>query len=179
MKSLTISLLVFSNLAFAKAGGISGGGGNVINPTAPKYSQDPREVRAIIRGSTQLLLKFLYAKYALFKAGSMDYENIKLYSEFFEEDDEICEITKEIKIDIPLDKGCFDSQGNEFDGSSFNPKERTICISAYRIAKSTDKYEIPVQSAALIMHEYSEALGLSDEDATIIQKQVLNELKSW
>jgi hypothetical protein len=31
----------------------------------------------------------------------------------------------------------------------------------------------------LILHEFSEVVGISDEDAIVLQKQVISELKKW
>lgn len=183
MKKLSLLFLVVSTFAFAKFdGGISGGGGNVINPTPPNGPQDPKEVRHVIKESRRLLLGFLYKKQLEYKAGKMSSEDAALYVRFFEienDEEDLCEITKDIKIEIPTDKACFDMHGNEYDGSAFNPKEKSICISAFRIAQKTSMKEVPVQSAALMLHEFGEALGLSDEDAVRIQAQAIKELKIW
>ncbi len=184
MKATLISLSILCNLAYAHGGklegGISGGGGNVINPTPPKTYQDPREVKAIIKGSRFLLYNFINAKYALYLKGSMDYESLKLYSVLFaDNEDNLHEVMEDIKMNIKTDDSCYDQAGTAYDGSTYDRKEHSICISAYRIAKNTDKYEVPVQAAALILHEYSEVVGLSDDDAIILQKQVIEELKNW
>lgn len=179
--ALVLSSLVCSLAsAPASAGGVSGGGGNLISPTAPTEKQDPREIRNIILGSQHLLKKFINAKYALYSAGSMDYDSLRLYSVLFaDNDDNLHETMEEIKLDIKLDKPCYDSTGKMFDGSTFNEKRHTVCISAFTIAEKSSKYEVPKQATALIFHEYSELVGLSDEDAITLQKQVLEELKYW
>ncbi|MGZ3789660.1 MAG: hypothetical protein ACXVLQ_14115 [Bacteriovorax sp.] len=178
MKFLSVLTIVLS--LNAHAGGVSGGGGNLISPIAPSEKQDPREIRNIIRGSKSLLKKFVSAKYALYTNGSMDYESLRLYSTLFaDNDNNLHEVMEEIALDIPLDKPCYDSLGNIFDGSTYNQKRHSICISAYTIAEKCDKNEVPLQARALVFHEFSELTGLSDEDAITLQKQVLNELKTW
>ena len=183
MKFLPVLTFVFSLSAYAAgsvSGGVSGGGGNLISPIAPYEKQDPREIRNIIKGSKGLLQKFVNAKYVLYTSGSMDYESLRLYSILFaDNDNNLHEIMEEINLDIPLDKPCFDSLGNMFDGSSYNQKTHSVCISAATIAKKCDKSEVPLQATALVFHEFSEVAGLSDEDAITLQKQVLAELKSW
>jgi hypothetical protein len=179
MKMFVVILASMMSIAHA-AGGISGGGGNVINPTAPKTIQDPREIRAIILGTKNLLCKYLSAKYSLYINGSLDDESLKLYSVLFSENGmNLHEIMEEIKIDVPLTDGCYDQLGNSFDGSTFAQRHHSVCISAYRIAKSTDKLEVPIQATALILHEFSEVAGLSDDDAIYLQTKAIEELKAW
>ncbi len=179
MPSLLISTLLFSSLSFAK-GGISGGGGNVINPTAPSEFQDPRDIRAVIKDSKYLLYRFIKAKYALYRRGSMSNEDMRMYGILFADSEtNLHEVMEDIKIDIPVDQGCFDQLGNEFDGSSYNPNNHKICISAFRISKNTIMDEVPIQSAALILHEYAEVVGLTDDEAIDLQIQMIAELKDW
>ncbi len=179
MKFLAVMSLGFSLTALA-AGGVSGGGGNLISPLAPQVHQDPREIRHIIKGSRYLLIKFIDAKYALYNSGSMDNESQRLYSTIFTNDEnDLHEIVEDIHMDIPLDKPCYDEQGNTFDGSTFGQRAHAICISAFNIAQKCDKGEVPQQATALVFHEFSEKAGLSDDDAIVLQKQVLDELKTW
>ncbi len=177
---LIIVLASMINIAYAASGGISGGGGNVVSPTAPTALQDPREIRSIIKGSKELLYKFISAKYALFKTGSMDADDLRMYSVLFADNEmNLHEVMEEIKLDIPIDQACFDQKGREYDGSTFNTKTNTVCISAFTIAKKVDMFEVPVQATALVLHEFSEVAGLSDEDAISLQLEVIDELKNW
>lgn len=178
MKFLTLLAVTFSLQALA--GGVSGGGGNLISPTAPSEKQDSREIRNVIKGSKSLLKHFIKAKYALYKTGSMNYEDLRLYSVLFaDNENNLHEVMEEISLDIRLDEPCYDSFGTIFDGSIFNQKSHSICISAYTIAQKCELNEVPAQATALIFHEYSEFVGLSDNDAITLQKQVLEELKVW
>lgn len=179
--TLIISSLVYCLMSTSLyAGGVSGGGGNLISPTAPTEKQDPREIRNIILGSQHLLNKFINAKFALYSAGSMDYESLRLYSVLFaDNDDNLHEVMEEITLDIKMDRPCYDRNGKVFDGSTFNERKHSICISAFTIAQKCSKYEVPKQATALVFHEFSEVVGLSDEDAIMLQRQVLEELKLW
>jgi hypothetical protein len=178
MKYAVLFCSLLSVSAFA--GGISGGGGNLISATKPLEMQDPREIRNIINGSQQLLKKFINAKFVLYNANSMDYDSLRLYSVLFaDNENNLHEVMEEITLDIQLNKPCYDSNGTAFDGSTFNQKKHSICISAYTIAQKCTKNEVPTQATALILHEFSEVVGISDEDAIVLQKQVISELKKW
>ncbi len=176
MKFAIILCSLMSVSAFA--GGVSGGGGNLISPTRPIEKQDPREIRNIILGSKNLLKKFINAKYALYKTGSMDSESLPLYSILFaDNENNLHEVMEEISLDIQLTGPCFDSNGTAFDGSTYNQKKHSICISAFTIAEKCNKDEVPSQASALVLHEFSEVVGLSDDEAITVQKQVIAELK--
>jgi|GEM_PF-2207866 len=179
IQSLVISSILYSQLSLAK-GGISGGGGNVINSTPPTEYQDPHDIRAVIKDSKYILYRFIKAKYSLFRRGSMSNEDMRLYGVLFADSEtNLHEVMEDIKIDIPVDQGCFDKLGNEYDGSSYNPTNHKICISAFRISKNTIMDEVPIQSAALILHEYAEVVGLTDDEAIDLQIQMITELKDW
>lgn len=170
-------ILYFFMFSVAYAGGVSGGGGNLISASAPTEKQDPREIRNIILSSQKLLNKFINTKFSLYNSGSMDYDNLKMYSVLFaDNENNLHEVMEEIKLDIQLNQPCFDSLGNVFDGSTFNQKKHSICISAFTIAQKCIKNEIPTQASALVMHEFSEVVGLTDEEAITLQKQVISEL---
>ncbi|MBC7538663.1 MAG: hypothetical protein H7281_07570 [Bacteriovorax sp.] len=179
MKFLAALTYILSLSAHA-AGGVSGGGGNLISPIVPLEKQDPREIRHIIRGSKDLLKNFVDAKYALYLSGSMDFQSLRLYSALFADSKHnLHEVMEKITIDIPLDKPCYDNQGQSFDGSTVDQTSYSICISAFNIAQKCDENQVPLQATALIFHEFSEVAGLSDEDAITLQTEVLNELKVW
>lgn len=184
MKTL-LALVFFVSLsqsAFAIIidGGISGGGGNVINPKAPIAIQDVRAIRNIIVNSKELLKSFIEAKWVLYNSGSMDFDNHRMYSVlFFNDDLNLHKIMNLIKIHSPIDLPCTDSYGNTYDGSTFDAEDDSVCISAFNFAQKVDMTEVPIQAAALVMHEFSEVAGLSDEDAITIQKDVLEELRKW
>jgi hypothetical protein len=182
MKFPVIPVILLSSLLSLPclAGGISGGGGNLITPTRPLEIQDPREIRNIIIGSQNLLKKFINAKFALYNAGSMEYDGLRLYSVLFaDNENNLHEVMEEITLDIQLTRPCYDSNGNIFDGSTYNQKKHSICISAFTIAQKCSKFEVPAQATALVFHEFSEVVGLSDDDAITLQRQVLNELRKW
>ena len=179
MKFLSILVVLFSMQTHA-AGGVSGGGGNLISPVAPTEKQDPKEIKNIINGSDCLLKRFLKAQHSLYTNGKLDVESQRLYTGLFsDKENNIDELLESISLDIPIDKPCFDNVGNAFDGSTFSPKNHSICISAYSIAIKSGKNDVLHQAPALILHELSELTGLSDDDAILLQKQALDEMKTW
>lgn len=180
MKFPLILLIILCSLISSpsNAGGVSGGGGNLISPTAPSERQDPRDIKNIILDSHHLLHNFIDSKYSQYTKGSMDDDSHRLYSFLFaDQEDNLNDALEEIRVDIKLDKPCFDKNGKVFDGSIFNDTKHSICISAFTIAQKCHKNEVPKQATALVFHEYTEAMGLSDEDAITLQKQFLDELK--
>jgi len=171
------TLIILISIQAQGAGGVSGGGGNLISPVGPFIKQDPKEIKSIIDGSSSLLKKFVRAQYATYSTGGMDSESHGLYSHLFaSKENNIHELIENVAIEVPLDKPCYDNSGNIFDGS-FNSKNNSICISAYSIAKKCGKNEATYQAPALIFHELSELSGLSDDDATYLQKQALGTMK--
>jgi hypothetical protein len=176
---MNIALIVTTLLsASAFAGGVSGGGGNLISPTAPLQMQDPRDIKDIILSSKNLLKKYIDVKHSQYTAGTMDNESLKKYSVLFaNNENNLHEVMEEIALDVQLEQPCFDINGNVFDGSTFNQQKHSICISAATIAQKCNRPEVPLQATALVIHEYSEVVGLSDDDAISLQKQVIAELK--
>ena len=102
---------------------------------------------------------------------------MSLYSVLFaDNENNLHEAMEDITIDIQLDRPCYDQNGNVYDGSTYHQIKNSICISAYTIATKCIKEEISIQATALVLHEYSEVVGLSDEDAITLQKEVLSDL---
>jgi hypothetical protein len=160
------------------AGGVSGGGGNLINPTAPMQIQSPQEIKKVILSSKKLLKHFINTKFTQYKIGQMDQDSLRLYSVLFaDNENNLHEVMEDISLDIQLNSPCYDSHGTAFDGSTYNQKLHSICISSYTIASKCTRSEIPAQATALILHEFSEVVGLSDEDAISLQASVLAEIK--
>ena len=174
-----LSLLLFVSFEVCAAGGVSGGGGNLISPISPTQNQDPLEIKNIIIKSTYTLESFLERQYLMYSNEGMNPENRCLYGYLFtNKESSIHELIQTVTINVPLDKPCYDDLGNAFDGS-FNPNNNSICISAYSMAKKSTKTDALSQAPALIFHELSELSGLSDESAIALQKQALDSISEW
>jgi hypothetical protein len=161
-----------------KDGGISGGGGNVISPTAPHHFQDPYDVQEEVISSKALLKRFIQAKHDLFLVNNMGQEDKRIYSVLFEDNSHgILESMIYVPLHIPVYEPCYDLEGKSYDGASVNAETHSVCVSAFNLALKVDKSEIAIQAAALILHELSEVAGLSDDDAIYLQNQLIKEYK--
>jgi len=171
-----LSLLLFVSFEVCAAGGVSGGGGNLISPIKPTQYQYPAEIKNIIINSTHTLELFLEEQYLIYSTVGMNPKYQYLYGHLFtNKESSIHELIQSVTINVPLDKPCYDNLGNVFDGS-FNPKNNSICISAYSIAIKSTKTDALTQAPALIFHELSELSGLSDENAVVLQMQALSRI---
>ena len=183
MKTIIVLFVTFIfNLAQAhillKDGGISGGGGNVISPTAPQKLQDPYSVRVDVMASRKILKKFIQAKHDLYIFNNMNAEDKRIYSILFEDNSHgILEAMNDVPLFIPVYEPCYDLTGNPYDGAAVNAESHAVCISAFNLALKVDKSDIGIQAAALILHELSEVAGLKDEDAIYLQNQLIKEYK--
>ena len=178
MKKITILFLIFMTFNSYSAGGISGGGGNLISPLMPEREQTPEEIINIIKKSNFLLKTFIAKKYELYAKNKMSKDEKRLFDNLFaDKEKNIYELMEITSLDFLLDGPCRDNKGNIFDGSTYVLNPHSVCISAFTIAMKCDKSEVPKQGQALILHELSEVAGLSDNDAILLQKQFLNETK--
>lgn len=184
MKMIFALILSFMfNIAQAhillKDGGISGGGGNVISPTAPDHLQDPYDIKIDIMASRSILQEFLIAKLDLFRVDNMSSQDKYIYSILFQDTEHgIIKAMKEVPIFIPVYEPCYDLAGRQYDGVAVNSDTHAVCISAFNLALKVDKSDIPVQAAGLLLHELSEVAGLSDEVAIYLQNQLLKEYRN-
>jgi hypothetical protein len=169
VKTIIVLFVTFIlNLAQAhillKDGGISGGGGNVISPTAPQRLQDPYSIRVDV-------LAYIF--------NNMNAEDKRIYSILFEDNSHgILESMNDVPLFIPVYEPCYDLSGNPFDGAAVNAESHAVCISAFNLALKVDRSNVTIQAAALILHELAHVAGLNDEeDAIYLQNQLIKEYK--
>lgn len=157
-------------------GGISGGGGNLLSPTAPDHPGDPRAVRAQVYDADTFLRTYLEDKQTKFAAGTMTAEESVLFAPVFNTHFNITHALRDTRVHIDRSGPCYVGR-TPVDGSAKLHDEREICISAYNIAVKVRADEIPAQSAGLLLHEYSEVTGTTDEQAVALQTYLLKDLK--
>lgn len=169
----TSAMLMFSSSSYAllSLGGISGGGGNVIYATAPSQSLDVSFVKTRIQSSRSAVLKYLSQKEQQYRRGDMDSTQAAVFAPLFEKNRKVSEKAADIELKVTTTESCYDQDGHEFDGSILATDVDDVCMSAKRIAEKVELTELDAQSAALMIHEFIEFFGLSDEEA--IQIQVL------
>lgn len=144
------------------AGGISGGGGNVLPGKAPETLQDPEQVEDEVRESHAIAIDYLSRKIS----GQTDVQSIA-----------ILELARRVPPHITDDRPCFDSAGNVVDGSNATGRHRgRICISALNLARKVHPTELRAQAAALMIHEYAELAGSDEDQAVQLQTGAFKEL---
>ncbi|MBK7891092.1 MAG: hypothetical protein IPJ84_09685 [Bdellovibrionales bacterium] len=177
---VTGALLLTASNAFAlNRGGMSGGGGNVMNPTPPDRLVNRHEVRALANRLPTLLPKVAHylaqkqsslAQIPVGQAGAD--ENLR---PLFQTRYSILRLLKTVPLDVEHHKSCFDGSGNPVDGSVAEDDDE-VCLSALNIALKVHPTEIDAQSQALIVHEYGEKAGLDEAAAISVQAQVLEDV---
>lgn len=179
--SLLISLMVTLSLSTqAKFGldeGMSGGGGYVIAPQAPDHQMSPDYVEHIIeRGGQESLKSYLILKKEKLQAGKLPGAEISTIEKLFSSP--IFEAVDRARIIINENDSCYGANGEPTDGSFYIKKKHAICISAKNISQKVHRSEIKPQTYALMVHEYSESMGFTEQEAKEIQKIVLDDLKN-
>ena len=177
--NLTSFLIATVSSVCVFAGGMSGGGGNVINPTPPKHVSSPDRVDNMIEKAFHQLPGFLKLQEQRMKNGEMDPSAASIYASIFEGAPNIFQAMKNRKLHIEEDKNCYNSFGVPYDASIIAPEPNSVCISAFSISKKVAIDEISAQVSALLVHEYSEVKGLNDEQAITIQELVLSDIKNF
>lgn len=176
---LSVFLILILNSVVHAAGGMSGGGGKLIDPTPPDKIVSVRKVKEIIKESAEdCLKKYLVEKRNSLKQGQLNGYEAATMEKLFSHPQNIFKVVDKTHVIIQEDTSCFDHQDEPTDGSFFNQDKKAICISALNISKKVHQKEIKPQSLALMMHEYSEVMGFSDDEAVHLQTTVLQDLKS-
>lgn len=182
IKSLTLVVLLFTislnlpSMAANREGGVSGGGGNVIRPTPPNYPQNTEHVEHTVKASLQYTQIFLENKAISFQHNQIPSDAYEIYAKIFQNEKNIFSILQTVRPRVEEHQPCFDFNSKPVDASIAAAKPNSFCVSAYSLAKKVIHTEIPIQSAALMAHEYSEILGLSESEAVRIQSDAIDEL---
>lgn len=172
-----ISIVFFANIA--KAGGVSGGGGFVINPLRPISPQSAHEIEHLIEGSKSVLIKYIQHKKNQLNSNSIHGHQKQLYHQLLNSKNgfNFENTVSTYNIHIEDEEPCYTTDHIAVDGSIFAEESNSICISSSTIAEKVRQTEVSKQTAALMLHEMIEVVGLSDEDAITLQKIALAEIK--
>lgn len=179
MAAVTFS---FSNLSFAKNitayGGVSGGGGNVIDPTPPDILPETDTVEYMIKSSLKQVHTYLYQKSQQFESGQLSQYEQELFAKVFRRENSILKALYKVEPEVDERQPCFDFDRQPVDASIATNKQNHFCVSAFTLRQKVIHSEIPAQSAALMIHEYSEIVGANEDDAVALQRLALDELKA-
>ncbi len=183
MKITFLFLVFVTSQAYSKHGletdgGMSGGGGFVISPETPDQYNSPDKVEALIEKHAEpCLQKYLINKKEKFDKGELPGHELTTLEPLLKQG-VIFKAIQNTKLIIQDDHSCFGANGEPTDGSFFKDKKNAICISAKNIAEKVHHKELKPQTLALMMHEYSEMMGFSEDNAIGVQKIVLDDLKN-
>jgi hypothetical protein len=175
---LMAGLLTQTSPASAFVGGVSGGGGNVMVDGTPVHPTDTASVEAVVLGAKPALIKYLDTKNSVFKNGTLNAQQIAIFKPLFTSKKKISAVVRKVGVDVLTDRPCFDQMGQPFDGSTISRDVNTVCISANSIASKVEKNDLDPQSKALLLHEYSELVGVTEEQARRIQRQAIDDFRS-
>lgn len=163
---------------FFREGGVSGGGGNVINPTPPNEALDGETAEEIVKASFKYVHIYLQDKASQYQNNEMSPADQNLYAKIFEGNNNIINAVGTIRPKVEDERPCFDFASKPVDASVVSRKPNTFCVSAFSLGQKVIHSEIPIQSTALMIHEYSELIGLSEDEAVIFQTKALEDLKT-
>ncbi len=173
-----ICLNVFAINVFAKAGGVSGGGGFVINPLRPTQPQSAQDIEQIIKNSKSIVSKYIQTKKMQLKQNTMSGHEQRIYDQLLNsQKNNLEDVVKKYNVHIEDEAPCYTSDHIAVDGSIFAETANSICISSATIAEKVHPSEVSKQAAALMLHEMIEVAGLEDADAIHLQKIALDEIK--
>lgn len=164
-------------MASVYRGGVTGGGGNVLVTSQPTRLMDREQVEMRIRTLRPAIVDYLRRKELDFRNGRMDPAAQRAFQPLFINRHQVATMTDAIRLHVDDWHPCFDQNAVAFDGTALTCHADSICLSALRIARKVDAAEIDAQAGALMIHEFSEALGLSDDEAIALQRAALTELK--
>ncbi len=173
MNLILLSLLGFGcaiGLSAHAAGGIVGGGGNAFTQQDPFLPAPIASVHAEVENAVDRLVPYLRIKRG---QAQSDPGMSPLWQKLFAKPEEVFAVLAVEKFEMLDDAACFDRNGTAYDGSTLTGSSNTICISIQRLARRIAPSEIRRQSFALLIHEISEVLGFSDDEAVDLQIEVL------
>jgi hypothetical protein len=159
------------------AGGVSGGGGNVIVSYPQSVAPSVPAVRSRIRALKPMMERYFQEKEAAFASGSLPTAQYAALQPLFSGYPDVAMAIRPIEVQIEEHAPCHDADGNPFDGSTRGLNSDQVCLSALRIAGKVEASELGAQISALMAHEFAEVLGLDDENAIRIQEIVLKDFR--
>ncbi|MGZ3691711.1 MAG: hypothetical protein ACXVAX_09415 [Pseudobdellovibrio sp.] len=179
---LSFLILFFAfQMSFAggpSEGGISGGGGSVIDPHIPCETQDPQQVASLILQTRPLFRRYLLYKFDQLQKNQLTAEEKRLFDKMTNSDPAgFVNQLEHYNVQVDDKSPCFTSDRRPVDGSIFSSQPNSFCISASSIAQKVHMSEVVPQSAALMVHEFSEVRGLDEDEAVEMQKTAIKDLQ--
>lgn len=174
---LAVTFLFVFSKAWASAGGVSGGGGFVIDPLSPASPQELAYTKHLIHQSTHDLEDFILWKKNKWRHQGVPFEMKAIYAKLFENPKRnLLTVADHVDIHIEESGPCLTFDGLPVDGS-INSKPGTVCVSAKTFSEKVRYEDTSRQAIALSVHELSEIVGLNEEEATQLQIEILKDLQ--
>ncbi len=160
-------------------GGISGGGGGLVNP-------NPYDIDEFSRGMDLMMPAVRFTIHSI--GDHLVISNSPLYSKIFTGPNSIYEVLKNGSasnsirnpqggnfkafpaIELRMSEPCLDSQGLPRDASIYASRPGYICMSAFQIAPKVNAMTFEAQVGALYIHELSHLAGANESEAVEIQQ---------
>jgi signal-transduction protein with cAMP-binding, CBS, and nucleotidyltransferase domain len=173
--SLSISLAMPS-IAHAR-GGISGGGGNMIEPKAISIKMDVDLAKVMVHQSHEDLDQYISLKKSDFKQGKLSRDQMRAFAPVFNSQHKIEEVMDVVNLHVETNSPCFDAQLKPVDGSIYTNKLNSVCVSAFNITNKADATDVLPQANALVLHEYCEVMQLTEDEAVRVQTEALKDFR--
>lgn len=172
-----IFLFTFTDVpsAFSLAGGISGGGGNVIVNIPAKTLVSTESAELAVETMRANLPDYVAMKRSQYLDGSMPVDQRRGFAAVFDSPISIDQVLNAVPTQILEHNSCRNFRNEKVDGSTVTADGKNICISAFRISRKVDRLDIDAQATALLMHEYSELVGLDENQAIQVQMATLRD----
>lgn len=166
----------FAQARLFREGGVSGGGGNVLNPQNPQVILDSEKAEHIVRASSLYARIFFANAEEQYVKGTAPAAVMSVYEKIFENND-VSQVLESVRPHVRDSGPCYDYAYQPVDASVVSPLPDQFCVSSFALSHKVLPESLPIQAAALMAHEYSEVMGLGETEAVIIQKQALQDLE--
>lgn len=146
-------------------GGMTGGGGDLLNPDP----LTPDQIESHLRDLKSYLIAFFANLEIDYKEKSRSIYGPRRDKLLFDGDLTIVDYLRSYKIYLNKSGPCRDRDGYEVDASIYSPIENSICLSAKRLAPKLNQLNASFYLQSLIAHEFTHLVGFGEEDAKWIQ----------
>jgi hypothetical protein len=155
---------------YAGEGGVSGGGGGVVQPQPVDISRIEHLV------DTSRLELFLFFN----EVSHQERESPQpRFSLLFNGERTIFDVLKEATIEVKKDGPCIDPSREEKDGAAPGTRPDSICISLFNLAQKLNIDNYHAQTVALMGHEFAHLLGADETAAVSLQQMFLGLASYW
>ncbi|MCB9073253.1 MAG: hypothetical protein H6623_06495 [Bdellovibrionaceae bacterium] len=176
-----LGIVLFSLSAQAKLGslfpaidgGISGGGGFFISPKAPNgQNSSGLTGQQVVKKA----YKYIYNLSEAHERSQPIMIEVTPTLNKFLESPNLHSALEKIKP-LAYEKGsCLNQNYEAVDGSTYSFKPGTVCISAFNLQYNVAASERLPQAVALLVHEYAEVIGLTEDEAVHLQEHMLKNM---